>query len=631
MKKCILSFLFALLLGFNMSAQHPVMHTTGINYAVAHDVSPPLKVMQMLEPATQNARWEKGEIPNKFFPFYWNDKYTAVVKTNTIDPVIQDKMGLLQPIIPELNFNGIVGDGNTAPSDANGAVGINYFIETVNTAFAVYTKSGALVYGPANLKTIWQGFPGNYTSDGDPIVLFDHLANRWLISQFSLPNYPNGPFYELIAISQTEDPMGSWNRYAFQFSQMPDYPKLGVWPDGYYLSVNSFTSGTSSWVGPLAAVLERDSMLVGNLARMVFFQQGPELNSLIPADLDGPTSPAGTPGYFLSAVDDAMGDTADQLRLYELHVDWPNNAQATFSGPSIINTAAFDMNMCGNSGSGCIPQKGTSRKLEALPHYLMYRLQYRNFGAYQSMLINHSVNANGDDHAGVRWYELRKTSNEWNIYQQGTYAPDALHRWMASIAMDVNGNIAMGYSVSGDTVFPSIGVSCRRAGDPPGLMTSLEEMIIEGTGSQLGTSRWGDYTSLSIDPADDETFWYTNQYYPVSSSMKWSTRIASFSINDLPLNAENRNIPAKSPHLNCNIPNPFSTATTIRWTLAGPCKVRIKVFDIRGKTMKMLVDANQEAGEHSVELNASGMAAGVYLCMFTAADTAETQKLVIIK
>ncbi len=613
-------------------AQQTVLHPSGIKYEVTHDVSLPLREMQILEPGIQKKRWEETGIPNKFFQYDWNELNKPVGKNNEKDPVLQKQMGLLGPIHTILNFDGIGGKGTIVPPDANGDVGLNYYIQAVNVMFAVYAKTGALLYGPANIRTLWEGFPPPTVCDGDPIVLYDHLANRWLISNFSLPNYPNGPYYMLIAVSQSEDPLGSWNRYSFKFSDMPDYPKLGVWPDGYYLTANSFTPGAFKWKGPLTAVLERDAMLTGSSARMVFFQQDSALTSMLPADLDGPAPPAGTPGYFLMAADDALGYDSDQLQLFQLHADWADTANFTFTGPQIINAAAFDLNMCGNISSGCIPQKNTSRKLDALSLHLMQRLQFRDFGSHQSMLINHTVDAENNDHAGVRWYEVRKSSSDWTIYQQGTYAPDARHRWMGSTAMDGNGNIALGYSVSCDTAFPSIGITGRRVGDAPNQMNCIEEIIMAGMGSQTGDSRWGDYTSMTVDPSDDETFWYTNQYYAITSSMKWNTRIASFKISDLQVSVKER--PFDSPKNNMlykNFPNPFSQITMFRWILREPGKVNIQVFDVTGKCIVTLADTEQNAGEHEVEFDASGLPAGVYICRFTTGQTIETQKLLLMK
>jgi len=632
MKKVIVVIIWITLLNNSTLAQEVVSPPSEINFAVHHDVSPPLSEMPVLESAGGKTRWENGEIPNNPFFIDWDDQNRPLGKIFAKDPVIQDQMGILNPLKTLLNFEGISNVNSVNPADPNGDIGLNYYIQAINTSFAIYTKTGALVYGPANLKTLWQGFPGAYTSDGDPIALFDHLANRWLISQFSLPNYPNGPFYELIAVSKTEDPLGAWNRYAFKFKNMPDYPKLGVWPDGYYLSANSYSSGALEWLGPIASVLERDSMLTGGSARMVSFNKDKSLKTMITADLDGPPPPKGTPGYFLMLIDDAAGASSDQLQLFQLHVDWADTAKSTFTGPFIMNTAPFDMKMCGAGSNACIHQKGTSNRLDPLTKYLMYRLQYRNFGTHQTMVVNHTVDAEGNDHAGVRWYELRKNNTDWTIFQQGTYAPDSLHRWMSSAAMDGKGNIALGYSISGDSLFPSIGITGRRAGDPLGQMTCLEELIIKGSGSQTVESRWGDYSSLSVDPSDDETFWYTNMYCPVSSARNWSTRNASFRITDLQVNVgESLQVNRKNDCLMKIFPNPFSELATLEWSLTEPCYVKIQILDLTGKALSTPVDARKQPGIYQIEYNASKLAAGIYFCQFTAGSIKETYKLVVVK
>jgi hypothetical protein len=262
----------------------------------------------------------------------------------------------------------------------------------------------------------------------------------------------------------------------------------------------------------------------------------------------------------------------------------------------------------------------------------MHRLQYRNFGSYQAMVVNHTVDIESNNHAGVRWSEIRKSADNWNIYQQGTYAPDALHRWIASAAMDGNGNIALGYSVSGDTVFPSIGITGRRAGDPLNQMNCIEELIMAGNGAQTGESRWGDYSALSIDPSDDETFWYTNQYYAATSAMKWNTRIASFTVNDMEVSVkENPLFKIKKCYLKENFPNPFSQSTLIRWTLTEPCKVKLQIFGVTGSLLKTLVDGNLEQGNHTAEFDASVLNSGVYICRLSTGEMIETQMLVLIK
>lgn len=620
----VITFTVLSLCGF---AQQIISHPTEVKNPVYHDVSPPLREMKILPPESEPRRWENGEVPNNTIPDNWNEDNQNYARSNLKDPVIQDKMGELAPISTIANFKGIKGTGY-APPDPTGAVGLNYYIQAVNVAFAIYSKTGDSVYGPAGLGTLWQGFPGYHGSDGDPIILFDHLANRWLVSQFSLPNYPNGPFYEVIAISQTEDPLGSWYRYSFQFSAMPDYPKFGVWPDGYYMSANSFSSGTTNWLGPNLIVLERDSMLVGGLARMVFFQQASFLEHMLPAALDGPPPPTGTPGYFVSAKNNS-GTNNDLIQLYELQVDWDSVAISNFSGPLSIPIAGYST-IC--QGSGCIPQKNTSKKLDGLGKSMMNRLQYRNFGSYKSLLVNHSVTADGTNRAGVRWYELRDYNGQWSVYQQSTYSPDTLYRWMGSVTMDVNGNVALGYSVSGAAIFPSIGVTGRRFDDPPGQMTCNEEMIIQGTGSQTGTDRWGDYSSMCLDPADDATFWYTNMYYETTSSMTWSTRIASFTINNLHVDARKLSPDeSKNNHLLNAYPNPLAGKTKLRWRLTEASQVQISILDTRGKILETLVNEFKQPGEYSFDFESSGLANGVYFCRFKAGKIIENQKLVLIK
>ncbi len=402
----------------------------------------------------------------------------------------------------------------------------------VNLSFAIWDKSGNLLYGPANNNTLWFGFGGpcETTNDGDPIVLYDHLADRWLMSQFANA-FSGPPYYQCIAISQTGDPTGAWYRYGFLISntKFNDYPKLGVWPDGYYMSVNQFDFFGFAGVGAVA--FERNKMLAGLPATMVYFDLisvDPNLWAMLPSDLDGlRPPPAGSPNYFVQFDDDAWGYPQDQLELWEFQVDWTNPPASTFTGPTLLNTAPFDSNMC--FYLNCIPQPGTAQKLDTLSQFMMYRLQYRNFGTHETLVVNHTVDVDGTDHAGIRWYEVRDPGGTPSIYQQGTYAPDANHRWMGSIAMDGNGNMALGYSASSSSVYPSIGYVGRLASDPLGTLPQGETALIIGSGSQTHSSgRWGDYSSMSVDPTDGCTFWYTQEYYQTTSSAGWQTRIGSF-------------------------------------------------------------------------------------------------------
>jgi len=407
------------------------------------------------------------------------------------------------------------------PPDTNGAIGDTQFVQWVNASFAVFDKStGAPTYGPAAGNTLWSslGGPCARNNSGDPIAQYDKLANRWVLMQ---PVFKS-PYYVCVAVSTTSDATGSYYRYAFPVPNrlFPDYPKLGVWSDGYYLTYNQFQG--NFFQGAAACVLDRNSMLVGNTASMQCATVSPSYGSLLPADFDGRNSsapPAGSPGYFLNYD----GNLAS-LDLWQFHVDWSNSNNSTFTGPTNIPVAAFS-EACG--GGACVPQSGTSQKLDSLGDRLMYRLAYRNFGSYQSLVVNHSVDT-GNGNTGIRWYELQNTGSGFGLYQQGTYAPDSNYRWMGSIAQDQAGDIALGYSVSSGSISPTIRYTGRVPGDTLGQMETENDLLGSIThGSQTSYTRWGDYSSIAIDPVDDCTFWFTTEYQPTNGNA-WSTRIASF-------------------------------------------------------------------------------------------------------
>ena len=434
------------------------------------------------------------------------------------------------------------------PPDTQGEVGPDHYVQWVNLVYSIYDKNGNLLLGPLAGNTLWASNPAfaacDTSNDGDIITLYDPLAERWLMSQFALPNYPNGPFYQCIAISQSPDPTGAWYLYEYQIpvNKMNDYPKFGVWPDAYYMTVNQFNAGTMSWGGAGVAAFERSQMLAGNpAARMVYIDVGAvNLNygGMLPADLDGPPfgnlPPSGTPGLFVEWDDSGwIGDPTDTLRVWEFRVDWTNPTNSTFGiNPNydpnyMVTTIDVDPDMCGFNRN-CIPQPGTSNRLDAISDRLMYRLQYRNFGSYQTLASNHTVDADGTDHAGIHWFILRNSGAGWAMDQEGVYAPDSHHRWMGSFALDHMGNAALGYSISSSSVYPGIRYSGRLATDPPNTLPQGEAVLINGTGSQTSwTNRWGDYSMMSVDPADDCTFWYTQEYYAVNGSL-WQTRIGSF-------------------------------------------------------------------------------------------------------
>ena len=403
-----------------------------------------------------------------------------------------------------------------APPDTNGTVGATQYVQWVNTSFAIFNKSnGALMAGPTAGNTLWSGFGGGCqtNNDGDPIVVYDKLAQRWVFSQFSVSTTP---YLQCIAVSTTSDATGTYNRYSFQYSNFDDYPKMSVWPDAYYETFNMFAGGTT-FVGAEACAYNRAAMLNGTTATQVCFQQGTSVGGLLPADLDGTTAPpAGSPNYMLY-----FG--TNNLNLFKFHVDFTNPSNSTFTGPTVINVAAFSP-LCGG-GTG-VPQPSVTQQLDSLADRLMYRLAYRNFGSHESLAVNHSVVAGSG--GGVRWYEIQNPSGTPVVAQQSTFAPDSNYRWMGSIAMDQAGDMALGYSVASGSVSPSVRFTGRVPTDPASTMET-EVNIISGSGSQNGNlSRWGDYSAMQVDPVDDCTFWFAEEYMKTTGSFNWNTRIASF-------------------------------------------------------------------------------------------------------
>ena len=443
------------------------------------------------------------------------------------DPVLQRQVATAAAPATTTNFDGI-GNGvagftvNSAPPDTNGDVGPNHYIQIVNTDFAIYNKStGAIIYGPAPINTLWNGFGGGCqaNNDGDPVVVYDRIADRWVISQFSVSTTP---YLQCVAVSQTNDPTGSWYRYSFTYSNFPDYPKMGVWPDAYYTSFNMFSNGGNTFAGAEVCAYDRSKMLLGQTATQQCFTTSTTYGGLLPAHLTGPTlPPTSSPNYVVG-----LGATSSTLAFWKFHVDWTTPSNSTFTGPTALSVASYT-EACGSSGT-CIPQSGTTQRLDSLSDRLMYRLAYRNFGDHESLVVNHSVTAGSS--VGIRWYELRTPGATPTVFQQGTYAPDSSYRWMGSIAMDQAGNMALGYSTSSSSLHPQINYTGRLSTSPTGVMDQGEGTIINGAGSQTGQSlsRWGDYSSMSVDPSDDCTFWYTTEYIPSNGAFNWRTRIGSF-------------------------------------------------------------------------------------------------------
>jgi hypothetical protein len=518
--------------------------------AAAFDTSKPLRVLAQHAHVSTNGKVraprDRGPIPADN-GFTGDTAVQSHVGPNAAPSTIQNFEGLSN----QANFNSYGFRVN--PPDVSGDVGPHNYVEMLNLVFDVYDKSGTSLLGPTPIGALWSGFAIDDCTDpsGDPVVLYDQLANRWILTQFTTRGLddPNLPFYNCVAVSTTGDPTGSYYRYAFTTGfNFPDYPKYGVWSDSYVITTREFGPTTEYGIGVYG--LEKNKMLNGEPARAVSYfidgnvpSQLPLVgDGLLPADIDGKTKPANGAAIPLVGTQDddyVYGATSDALNIWNLSVKWRSTPISSLNLAIQLPTAAFDSNFPCGGGRDCLAQPGIidpAQFLDILSYRQRptWRLAYRNFGGYESLVTNQSVEA-APGVAGARWYEIRRVGSTYSLRQQGTYAPgDGVNRWMGSIAQDKKGNMALGYSVvNGTDVYPGIRYTGRLAGDPLGQMTLGEGVVINGSGVQTtANSRWGDYTTMSVDPTDDCTFWYANEYYTAagqaSSPAGWQTRIASF-------------------------------------------------------------------------------------------------------
>jgi hypothetical protein len=571
----VLSTALLMAVGATPAGSAPAKHDPVFTEAVAFDTSKPLR--ELAKAATASARRQQVRLSPERGPTVKDKGFSgdaavqdtsAATAAATIGGTIANFEGLGQ----QDNFNVLARRVN--PPDPVGDVGPNHYVEMVNLTFAVYSKTGTRLLGPVDLGALWAGFPIEDCTDesGDPIVLYDQTTDRWLLTQFTTrglnPATPTLPFYNCVAVSQTGDPTGAYFRYAFITQAdaedggyfFPDYPKYGVWRDTYILTTRDF--GFDDRYGISVYGLEKNKLVDGDpRARAVqFFLEDRDVpinligDGLLPPDLDGSTKPkSDVPAPIVGTQDDGgpYGATFDALNIWEFDVKWRSTPVASIVLKAQLPVAAFDSIFpCGvvpgsapPDSRDCLPQPGVtdgSQYLDILSYRQRptWRLAYRNKGAYETMVTNQSVEALPGV-AGARWYEIRRTGGAYSVHQQGTYAPgDGVHRWMGSIAADKNGNMALGYSVvNGIDVFPGIRYTGRLAGDPLGQMTLGEATVVNGTAAQTHVnSRWGDYTSMNVDPVDDCTLWYVNEYYTVEGAAQaplgngWQTRIASFQL-----------------------------------------------------------------------------------------------------
>ena len=496
----------------------------------------PVLITSPLPPSTRRTHKPAGDSKEKPLrhphgPARSNNLTDPAVQTYASTPAASQSLGQWEGL-----GVGLAGFLPTAvPPDPNMAVGPNHIVQWVNNSLVIFDKQGNVLQGPILDETFWGSIFGTCDQLGgmsDPIVKYDRAADRWIIGEVAIPIISQ--FVQCFAVSKTSDPTftsdanglnTSYYTWAYGFgTKVNDYDKISVWPDGYYLNWNIFDDTSGNFLYPEACAWNRSDMLAGVAKpRFVCFNLPNTYASLLASDWDGSTAPpTGSPNY-LMAVDTMAG----VLQQWQFHVDYLTPSNSTLTGPKVVSGVASFATPCPSPGDpgNCIPQPGTTQRLDSLSDRLMYRLAYRNFGDHESIVVNHTVSAGAN--TGVRWYEVRNPAGAPTVYQQGTFAPDSDNRWMASVAMDKSGNIGVGYSVASASTYPSIRYTGWEVGDPLGTLQA-ETQLVEGGGSQSGADRWGDYSAMQIDPSDDCTFWYTQEYEAVNQSTNWNTRIGSF-------------------------------------------------------------------------------------------------------
>jgi len=508
-----------------------LQHRAEISYPVKFDkTTKPLREMfdtgERPEPARGGRDFEPGRpqpVGNRITPF--------------TDPLADRSVGLpsaLAEIKASTNGTPVDPQARVAPPDTTGDVGPTHYVQWVNLRYSIYTLVRGVnneitafvpVSGfPKNGSVVWQGFGGRCESDndGDPIVQYDQLADRWVLTQFAVSGTP---YTQCVAVSTSGDPTGTYNRYAFSYDRsFNDYTKMGVWPDAYYISYNMFRNGRS-FTGNTVCALERDKMLIGAAARQACVNTT-AAHSIEPADLEGTTlPPAGSPNLMMSL-------TSTAVQFWRFSVNW-GAGTGTLTGPTNVAGVAAFSRACG--GGACVVQPGTTTRLDTLADRLMYRLSYRNFGDHEALVINHSVTSGTG--SGIRWYELRNAAGQTFgsaapvLHQQGTFAPSNDFRWMGSAAIDKTGGIAIGYNISSSSIVPSIRYAYRGPPDALGTMGN-ETSVLVGSGIQNGNlTRWGDYSTISIDPVDGCTMVFTTQFQPANGNFNWTTYIHSFKLS----------------------------------------------------------------------------------------------------
>jgi hypothetical protein len=420
-------------------------------------------------------------------------------------------------------------------------VGPNHYVQVVNGGIAIWDKTGKSVMAPKKIDALWATYNGSSANrcgsenDGQSTVFFDRWTHRWFITQLSLPNKLQNaaPSYVCMAVSKTNDPTGAYYLYDFTFNAvLDDYPQFASWTHGIYASFNLYSA--TGLAGTDVCAFDSTGLVEGLGATQQCFLIPAPVSGVLPATNDAQVlPPTAAPGLFLN-----VDTTAGQLNLWTLHADFTTPSNSTLTGPTAIPVDTFSP-ACGASGTtgtpaACVPQPSPGNALAPVSDRLMPPVVYRNYGSHESLFANHSVTAGTA--GGVRWYEVRSPFGTPAVFQQGTYAPtDGNWRFMGSVGADGGGNIALGFTLSGATTNPSVAWTGRLSTDPAGTMGQGETVLAAGGGVETGTistgvtaNRWGAWSSMSLDIADDCTFWFTSELYPASGALNWDTRIASF-------------------------------------------------------------------------------------------------------
>ncbi|HOW30883.1 MAG TPA: CARDB domain-containing protein, partial [Bacteroidales bacterium] len=608
MKKYLLLVAFIFTAYAATFAQDKPVGPSFIGVGQFHGLSQPLRDA----PVLTDEEWQKMEVDamkprneglkDRSYPF------EAIAFPKGADEAWQKDNGKTQPPrAPIVNFNGQTSP--YYPSDCNGTAGPNHYMQTINCVYAIYNKTGTLVAGPSNMNTLFSGVTGATYNDGDPVILYDEMADRWVACEFSISGSND---YMLMAVSQTNDPTGSWYRYSFDVDDMPDYEKMSIWPDGYYMGTNNSSAGKKD-----IYVFQRSQMLTGGTAQYLGFDNAWRPTTVDgfmcvpPVDNDGVAAPTGNPGLFITINDDAIAGGSDQLWIYQLAVNWTTPSSSTFVRSQQLGVTAFDSNFGSNWDNIKQPN---SQELDAIPQVIMNAPQYRNFGSYHTLVCCHTVDVDNTDHAGVRWYELRSTDGRtWTVRQTGTYAPDAHSRWMASIRLNGQNEIGLGYSISSSTVYPGIrytGQSATAYAAGAGVMDLAEQTIVSATTAQSTYNRWGDYAGMSVDPSDDKTFWFTTQYGGSRQS-----KIASFQVAAAPA----------TPDLIVQSPAASPTSVLQGATTTASCTVKNQGGAAAGaSTLKYFLSSNTTYSADDVLLASDAVAA------LAAGSTAAVSEVVTI-